>query len=78
MDRTWGKEPHRLVSVGDAQAKIADGIRPLGAETVAIADAYGRILAGPVVARDDYPSFDKAMMDGFAVRSPDTRQFLHQ
>jgi molybdopterin molybdotransferase len=45
---------------------------PLPAETVALRDANGRILAGDVVSHDDVPGFDNSAMDGFALRATDT------
>lgn len=44
----------------------------LGAETVALADALGRILAEDVRSPVDVPGFDRSNMDGFAVRAADT------
>ena len=55
----------------EAQAAVAEGIEPIGHEPIALEAAKGRILAAPVVAQDDYPAFNKAMMDGFAVRAAD-------
>ena len=40
-------------------------------ERVSLAEASGRVLARPVISDDDYPAFDRSMMDGFAVRSAD-------
>lgn len=45
---------------------------PLGVETVTLADALGRVLAEPLVAPVDVPAFDRANVDGFAVRAADT------
>jgi putative molybdopterin biosynthesis protein len=45
---------------------------PLGAESVALGEALGRVLAGDVRAELDVPGFDRANMDGFAVRAEDT------
>ncbi len=45
--------------------------KPLGVETVALADAFGRILARDAVADRPYPADDRSTMDGFAVRSQD-------
>lgn len=45
---------------------------PLGAERVALDAALGRVLAEDVRAQIDVPGFDRANMDGFAVRSEDT------
>src|SRR5438034_6110657 len=47
-------------------------LRPLEAEEVALAQALGRVLARDVVAPLDVPSFDRANVDGFAVRAADT------
>ena len=45
---------------------------PLGAERVALDEALGRVLAEDVRSEVDVPGFDRANMDGFAVRSEDT------
>ena len=42
-------------------------------ETIALADANGRVLAADVVARRDVPPFSRAGMDGYAVRARDTQ-----
>ena len=39
-------------------------------ETVPLAQAAGRVLAAPVLLAADQPPFDRATMDGFAVRLP--------
>jgi putative molybdopterin biosynthesis protein len=44
----------------------------LPAETVALGDALGRVLAADVVAPIDVPPFDRSGVDGFAVRAADT------
>jgi len=41
-------------------------------KTVALADALGRVLADDVRADVDVPGFDRANLDGFAVRAEDT------
>ncbi|HSG01630.1 MAG TPA: gephyrin-like molybdotransferase Glp [Vicinamibacterales bacterium] len=41
-------------------------------ETVATNDADGRVLARDVVSAVDVPGFDRAAMDGYAVRAADT------
>ena len=45
---------------------------PLGAETIPLAGALGRILAEDVRSAVDVPGFDRSNMDGFAVRAEDT------
>src|SRR5215467_6017945 len=47
-------------------------LRPLGAETVPLSQALGRVLARAVAADVDVPGFDRSSVDGFAVRADDT------
>ncbi|MGI8782303.1 MAG: molybdopterin molybdotransferase MoeA [Acidobacteriota bacterium] len=42
-------------------------------ETVGLLAAVGHVLAEPLVADMDVPPFDRAVMDGFALRSADSR-----
>ena len=58
----------------DAEARFRQHLRmaPLGAESVPLAQARGRILAADVVAPVDVPGFDRAGVDGFAVHAGDT------
>jgi len=64
-----------MLSYTDARQKvieIAGSIpRPLPRTYVEIEQAFGRILAAPVLADRDYPPFDRATRDGFAVRAAD-------
>ncbi|MGH6814544.1 MAG: molybdopterin biosynthesis protein, partial [Hyphomicrobiaceae bacterium] len=46
-------------------------LRPLGTESVALAQSLNRVLARPVIAEVDVPGFDRAGVDGFAVRAGD-------
>jgi putative molybdopterin biosynthesis protein len=52
--------------------RAALDLRPLEAEHIPLAEALGRVLAEDVVAPLDVPSFDRANVDGFAVRAEDT------
>jgi putative molybdopterin biosynthesis protein len=52
--------------------RAALDLRPLGAESVALEDALGRVLAEDVIAPVDVPGFDRSNVDGFAVRAADT------
>jgi len=62
----------RLLSVEEARAGVLGAIRgPLPSETVATADALGRVLAEPVVAAVSLPPWDNSAMDGYAIRSTD-------
>lgn len=59
------------LTVEQALTAIRERVRPLAATTVDLADALHRVLAEPVAADLDSPPFDKALVDGFAVRSAD-------
>ncbi|PSP85762.1 molybdopterin biosynthesis protein [Halobacteriales archaeon QS_6_64_34] len=66
------REFRDLASPEEARAVVgALDIDP-GTETVALADASGRVLAERVDATLDVPGFDRASMDGYAVRARDT------
>lgn len=41
-------------------------------EEIPVADSYGRVLFDDVKSKIDFPPFDKALKDGFAVKSEDT------
>ena len=47
-------------------------LQPLGTEHVQLAQALDRVLAKAVIAEVDVPAFDRANVDGFAVRGADT------
>jgi putative molybdopterin biosynthesis protein len=47
-------------------------LRPLGRERIPLSRALHRVLAQTVVAEVDVPGFDRASVDGFAVRASDT------
>jgi putative molybdopterin biosynthesis protein len=47
-------------------------LRPLGAEPVPLSEALHRVLAEAVIAGVDVPGFDRANVDGFAIRAGDT------
>jgi len=62
-------------SYTDARQKVIEVAsalpRPLTQTQVEIEQAFGRILATPVLADRDYPPFDRSTRDGFAVRAAD-------
>jgi putative molybdopterin biosynthesis protein len=63
-----------VVSAEEARARFTRhlDLSPLPSETVALAAALGRVLARDVTAPIDVPPFDRANVDGFALRSADT------
>jgi putative molybdopterin biosynthesis protein len=63
-----------VVSADEARTRFEKhlDLSPLGAETVALAQALTRVLAHDVIAPVDAPPFDRSNVDGFAVRAADT------
>ena len=61
----------RMKDFDEALALVLDGLEPLEAETVPLAEAAGRVLAAEARAAIDLPPFDRTAMDGYAVRAAD-------
>ncbi len=61
-----------MIPVAEAIRIVLAQTKALPSERVALDDALGRVLAEDVVADTDLPPFDRAQMDGYAVRSVDT------
>jgi len=60
-----------MISVEEARRRLLAPLKPLAAEQVALADAFGRVLAADVSARRTQPPADLSAMDGYAVRAAD-------
>jgi molybdopterin molybdotransferase len=60
-----------LLPVAEARALILAEVEPLASETVALAEAHGRVLAEDLEASRDQPPFAASAMDGYAVRAQD-------
>src|SRR5215472_12423325 len=58
--------------VRDALAWVDSHSGRLSDETISLDDASGRVLAADVAAPLDVPGFDRAAMDGYAVRGAET------
>lgn len=67
-----------MLSYEDARLKVIEvtaGLHRIPArEKLKLANSLGRILAQEIVADRDYPPFDRATRDGFAVRAVDCRE----
>jgi molybdopterin molybdotransferase len=61
-----------LLAIEDALASVLGRATRLPVETIPLAEAAGRVLAEPALARADLPPFPSSAMDGFAVRAEDT------
>jgi len=64
-----------VVSADEARRRFERhlDLKPLPGEPVALAASLNRVLAADVVAPLDAPAFDRSNVDGFALRSADTR-----
>lgn len=61
-----------VITLDEARARLAPlAVAVTTHDVVALADAAGRVLATDVVAPFDVPGFDRAAMDGYAVRAAD-------
>ena len=63
-----------MIPVTEALRIVRERAPLLEAESVEVGDSPGRFLAEDVSADTDLPPFDRAQMDGYAVRSDDVRQ----
>ena len=65
--------PSPMITVEEALARVlASAEAPLEEETVALASAYGRVLARDLKALRTQPPFPNSAMDGYALRAADT------
>jgi molybdenum cofactor synthesis domain-containing protein len=61
------------IPLEEALALILDAATPMArTERIPLREAGGRVIATPPSAAIDVPSFDRAAMDGYAVRAEDT------
>ena len=63
-----------MIDYEEALRLVLEHAGPRGTETVPVAAAAGRVLAEDVAARIPSPPFDKAAMDGYAVRAQDVQR----
>lgn len=62
-----------MISVAEAVQIVRQETRALGSERVELHHTLGRVLAEDVVSDSDLPPFDRAQMDGYAVRAEDVK-----
>jgi molybdenum cofactor synthesis domain-containing protein len=63
-----------MIPVAEAIQIVRQQTVPLPIERVRIEQTLGRVLAADVVADTDLPPFDRAQMDGYAVRAEDVKE----
>ena len=65
-------EMRKPILVSEAVRLVMEHSYLGGTDTIPLEHTYGRILAEPIIAKHDVPSFDRSPYDGFAVRAKDT------
>src|SRR5438477_301005 len=60
-----------MIPIDEAIRIVLNNTPRLSTEAVHLNDALGRFLAEDIVADTDLPPFDRAQMDGYAVRAAD-------
>jgi molybdopterin molybdotransferase len=56
-----------MLSFDDARTRLLADVQRLSSEQVTVGEAFGRVLAADLVAREPLPRFDYSAMDGYAV-----------
>ena len=62
-----------MLTVEEALEQVLSRTPVLEAESLDVTEALGRVLAEPVVSRREIPPWPNSSMDGYAIRSADTR-----
>lgn len=62
-----------MIKIEEALRIILGSTRLLGSETVGLTDSLGRVSAEDVFSGSDIPPLNNSAMDGYAVKSADTR-----
>ena len=62
-----------MISVEEAIRTVTEQTISLAAEQINLSDALGRVLSENIIADSDLPPFDRAQMDGFALRAEDVK-----
>ena len=63
-----------MLSYREAQAMLTSLAKSFGQETLSLDEATGRVLAEKIYADRDYPPFNRATMDGYAISFKDWEQ----
>ncbi|MBI4881231.1 MAG: molybdopterin molybdotransferase MoeA [Planctomycetes bacterium] len=58
--------------VADVVRLLDERLAPLASEIIPVTECAGRVLAAEVAAQADVPGFDRAAMDGYALRGEET------
>src|SRR5262245_41258428 len=61
----------QMLTIDEALAAVLEQVRPLPARRQPLVQALRSVLAEDIAADIDLPPFDKALVDGYAVRTDD-------
>ena len=67
-----------MLSYIEAQHIIKSFAHSFGTEKILLDDAFGRVIAEDVFADRDYPPFNRAAMDGYAIKTDDLQKGIKQ
>jgi len=67
-----------MISYLEARNILTHAARSFGTESLPLEQSYDRVLTGMVRADRDYPPFDRATMDGYALRGYDLQQGIRE
>src|SRR5579859_5914748 len=67
-----------MIDYRQAQEMVLQHAHSFGREAVPLEQAMGRVLAGTILADRDYPPFDRASMDGYALRYNDLEKGIRR
>jgi molybdenum cofactor synthesis domain-containing protein len=73
-EKAQKSQNREMISVAEAIQIVRQQTPTLSIERVALDQVLGRVLAQDVVADTDLPPFDRAQMDGYAVRAQDVKE----
>jgi len=62
-----------MIKINEALDIITNEIKCLETQTVNILSSLGKVLAEDIYSKDDLPPFNKSAMDGYAIKSKDTK-----
>lgn len=62
---------HLMLTIDEALRRVVDAVQPLTPANWPLSACLGLTLAAEIISDVDSPPFDKALMDGYAVRSAD-------
>ena len=65
-----------MIDVNQALARVLELCQPLPTRSYRPLDALGRVLAEDITADGDAPAYDKALVDGYAIRTADAGKRL--